>query len=234
MTDLPPLSHVFVCLSKAGRGARSLHAIISFQQSVLKCYHHPSSLFLPFFQMLKQNPRTELKCTRSSQKYRSADVMSASRVFILIFVPLQQLLVTSHKPSFLRPLPSLVSLIWVFEPQEHLTLTLTPLWLLFLPVVPTPASRAAPPLPLLPSHLSLPSFPIPSPPPRHLPYKHTSNQYRPYQRRRRCRAHRTQRRQEGRRRLSLRALSLFISTSCISDFSPTLFLLPHRQPNPSQ
>lgn len=56
----------------------------------------------------------------------------------------------------------------MFEPQEHLSLTLTPLWLLFfLPVVPTPATRAAPPphpLPLLPSHLSLPSFPIPSPP----------------------------------------------------------------------
>lgn len=105
-----PLSHVFVCLSKAGRGARSLCAIISFQQSVLKCYHHPSSLFLPFFQMLKQNPLTELKCTRSSQKYRSADIMSASRVFILIFVfvPLQQLLVTSHKPSclFISPSPS--------------------------------------------------------------------------------------------------------------------------------
>lgn len=38
----------------------------------------------------------------------------------------------------------------------------------------------------------------------------------------------------GRKEAFVTALSLFISTSCISDFSPTLFLPPHRQPNPSQ
>lgn len=232
------LSHVCVCLFEAGRRAPSPRASsnISFQQSVLKCYHRSAALFFSFAR--RRRKITEVHETLSEMPLSSHHIcVTWVFLFIYLFIlPPPQPLMSS---SFLHLHPSLVALIWVcLNPtpirSSHSHLPLTPLcppppllspplppergiqYTITAPPTASSSSSSSPPLSSLSSFL---------PHPINLHSKHTSNQYGPYQRGRRCKAHRTQRRQEGKRRLSLLPPpSLFLSHASLIFLQLRFFL----------
>lgn len=112
--------------------------------------------------------------------------------------------------------------------HSHINTSLAPLLPPCCPPPPTPYLSS----PLISLFLPFPSHHLP--PPRHLLQTHLKSiQALSEKEEMQSTSHAAP---AGRKEAFVTALSLslFISTSCISDFSPTLFLPPHRQPNPSQ